>query len=81
MKKPTTKYLVKLMLKSSDSNPYTGKLSLPANIFAAIQLAELCKTFSLTGREAEAMYVPTNQWEEVIATLKGYETNHFEIIN
>lgn len=77
-KKPTTKYLVKLMLKSSDNNPYTGKLSLSANIFAAIQLAELCKTFSLVGQQDEAMYVSSNQWEEVIDRLKEYQTKHHE---
>ena len=68
--------LVDLMLKSSDNNPYTGKLSVPENIFAAIELAKLCKQFSQTGMEEEAMNIPTSQWEDVIDVLKWYQIKH-----
>jgi hypothetical protein len=33
---------VELMIKSSDMNPYTGKLSEKDNIKASIELAKLC---------------------------------------
>jgi len=66
----TTKELVKLMIKSSDSNPYTGMLSKEDNIIAAIELAELCKHFADTGQTDEAMNINSEQWIEVISELE-----------
>jgi hypothetical protein len=65
-----TKELVKLVLKSSDSHPYKGKLSKKENIEAAIELCELGKKFASEGMEAEAMNVPVEQWDEAIDILK-----------
>ena len=66
----TTKELVELMLKSSNSNPYTGILSKKDNLIAAIDLAKLCIDFADKGQMDEAMNIPSEQWEEVITTLK-----------
>lgn len=60
---------VKLMLNSSDHNPYSGKISREENYLAAIELAELCKKFSENGQEDEAMNLDTNHWTEVINEL------------
>lgn len=75
----TTQEIVKLVLKSSDNNPYKGKLSKKENIEAAIALAELCKEFASTGMEAEAMDIPVEQWDNVIDTLQGYLINYWDI--
>ena len=56
-------------MRSSDSNPYTGKLSEKENLFAAIDLAKLCKTFADNGQMDEAMNIESSQWAEVIASL------------
>lgn len=66
----TTLKLVNLMMRSSDHNPYTGKLSKSENIVAAIQLAELCKDFADNGKMDEAMNIESSQWIEVISKLK-----------
>ena len=66
----TTLKLVNLMMRSSDHNPYTGKLSKSENIVAAIQLAELCKDFADKGQMDEAMNIESSQWVEVISKLK-----------
>ncbi len=66
----TTLKLVNLMMRSSDHNPYTGKLSKSENIVAAIQLAELCKDFADNGQMDEAMNIESSQWIEVISKLK-----------
>jgi hypothetical protein len=67
----STKELVNLMIKSSDSNPYTGKLSKEDNIVAAVELAKLCKHFADTGQTNEAMNVDSEQWIEVISELQS----------
>lgn len=59
------------MMRSSDTNPYSGKLSKKDNVLAAIELAKLCKEFADTGRMDEAMNVESSQWVEVISKLKG----------
>jgi len=66
--------IVKLMLKSSNHNPYTGMLSKKDNLTAAIDLAKLCKDFADKGQTDEAMNVPSEQWEEVINELKTIES-------
>jgi len=66
----TTKELVKLMLKVSKSNPYTGKLSKEQNLIEAIKLAKLGKHFADTGQTDEAMNVDSEQWAEVISELE-----------
>ena len=66
----TTLKIVNLMMRSSDYNPYTGKLSRSENIVAAIQLAELCKDFADNGQMDEAMNIESSQWVEVISKLK-----------
>lgn len=67
----TTRKLVNLMMKSSDHNPYTGKLSESDNVLAAIALANLCKEFADTGQMEEAMNIESSQWVEVISKLEG----------
>jgi hypothetical protein len=66
--------IVKLMLKSSNGNPYTGLLSKKDNLTAAINLAKLCKEFADKGQTDEAMNIPSEQWEEVIDELKTIES-------
>jgi len=65
-----TKQIVKLMLKSSNHNPYTGMLSKNDNLIAAIDLAKLCKDFADKGQTDEAMDIDSEQWKEVIAELE-----------
>jgi hypothetical protein len=67
----TTLKLVNLMMRSSDFNPYSGKLSKKDNVLAAIELAKLCKNFADTGQTDEAMNIESNQWVEVIGKLEG----------
>ena len=62
--------IINIMLKSSDHNPYTGKLSERDNYIAAISLAELCKDFAEKGMNDEAMNIPVEQWVAVINNLK-----------
>ena len=45
----TQEKIVKLMLKSTEHNPYTGMLSKKDNLTAAIDLAKLCKDFADKG--------------------------------
>lgn len=66
----TTLKLVNLMMRSSDYNPYTGKLSKNDNILAATELAKLCKDFADNGQTDEAMNIESPQWVEVIKNLK-----------
>jgi hypothetical protein len=67
----TTLKLVNLMMRSSDNNPYSGKLSKNDNVLAAIELAKLCKNFADTGQTDEAMNIESSQWVEVIEKLEG----------
>lgn len=67
----TTRKLVNLMMRSSDTNPYTGKLTERENVLAAIELAKLAKYFAYKGMTDEAMDVPSSQWIEVIGKLEG----------
>ena len=66
----TIRKIINLMLKSSDTNPYTGKLSKEDNYKAAIELSELCLDFAQKGCNDEAMNIPVNDWELVISKLK-----------
>jgi hypothetical protein len=75
----TTQEVVKLMLKSSDSHPHTGKLSTRDNIEAAIDLSYLCQDFASKGMMDEAMNIPVEQWDDVIDTLQGYLTAYWPI--
>ena len=59
------------MMRSSDNNPYSGKLSKRENILAAIELAKLCKNFADTGQTDEAMNIESSQWVEVTGRLEG----------
>jgi len=61
--------IVDLMLKSSDNNPYSGKLSRKDNYIAAIELAELCREFAKNGQSDEAMDIPVEDWDVVIKLL------------
>ena len=67
----TTLKLVNLMMRSSNYNPYTGKLSYKDNVLAAIELAKQCKNFADTGQTSEAMNIESSQWVEVIGKLEG----------
>ena len=71
--------LIKLIMRSSDSNPYTGKLSEKENLFAAIDLAKLCKTFADNGQMDEAMNIESSQWAEVIASLRSSLAKYNEL--
>lgn len=66
-----TEEIIQLMLKSSDHNPYSGKLSKEDNLIAAIDLAKLCKDFADKGQSDEAMDIESKQWEEVIDKLES----------
>ena len=67
----TTRKLVNLMMRSSDTNPYSGKLSKKDNVIAAIDLAKLCLDFADKGQTDEAMDIDSEQWKEVIHNLSG----------
>jgi len=71
----TTKKLVNLMMKSSDHNPYTGKLSESANVLAAIELAKKFKEFADEVYTDEAMGIESSQWVEVINKLEEKRLN------
>lgn len=58
-------------MRSSDNNPYAGKLSKKDNVLAAIELAKLAKNFADTGQTNEAMNIESSQWVEVIRKLEG----------
>ena len=57
------------MMHSSDTNPYSGKLTKKQNILAAIELAKLSKDFADKGQTDEAMDIESSQWIEVIGKL------------
>lgn len=63
------------MMSSSDTNPYSGKLSKKDNILAAIEVAKLAKDFADKGQTDEAMDVPSSQWVEVIGKLETKLSN------
>ena len=63
------------MMKSSDTNPYTGVLSKKDTLIAAIDLAKLCKDFADKGQTDEAMNIPSEQWVVVISELEGMLLN------
>jgi len=63
-------FSVKLMMKSSNNNPYTGKLSKKDNVIAAIDLAKLCLDFADKGQTDEAMDLDSEHWKEVIKQLQ-----------
>jgi len=65
----TTLKIVNLMMRSSDTNPYSGKLSSKDNVLAAIELAKLFKEFADKGQTEEAMDIESSQWIEVISKL------------
>jgi hypothetical protein len=65
-----TKEIINLMLKSSNTNPYSGKLSQKENIIAAIGLAKLCKEFADSGQTDEAMNINSDEWVVVILELE-----------
>ncbi len=69
MKMMSKEEIVDLMLKSSDYNPYTGKLSKEDNYSAAIELAKLCREFAENGQTDEAMDIPVEDWNDVIKLL------------
>jgi len=67
----TTLKLVNLMMRSSDTNPYSGKLSKKDNVLAAIEVAKLAKDFADKGDTAEAMDIESVQWIQVIGKLES----------
>jgi hypothetical protein len=71
----TTLKIVNLMMRSSDTNPYSGKLSKKDNVLAAIELAKLCKDFADKGKNDEAMNIDSIQWIEVISRLDNKNLN------
>ena len=62
-------------MRSSDTNPYSGKLSKKDNVLAAIELAKLGKEFADTGQMDEAMNIESSQWVEVISKLESKSLN------
>ena len=70
----TTRKLANLMMRSSATNPYSGKLSKKGNILAAIELAKLAKDFADKGQTDEAMDIESSQWVEVISKLETFNT-------
>jgi len=71
----TTLKIVNLMMRSSETNPYSGKLSKKDNVLAAIELAKLCKEFADNGQTDEAMDIESSQWIEVISRLDSKSLN------
>ena len=63
------------MMSSSNTNPYSGKLTNKDNVLCAIELAKLCKEFADTGQTAEAMDIESAQWIEVISKLESNSLN------
>ena len=63
------------MLRSSNTNPYSGKLSKKDNIGCAIELAKLFKGFASKGQTDEAMDIDGSQWREVIGGLENRMLN------
>ena len=63
------------MMRSSDTNPYSGKLSQKDNVLAAIELTKLAKEFADTGQMDEAMNIESSQWVEVISKLESKSLN------
>ena len=59
------------MMRSSETNPYSGKLSKKDNVLAAIELAKRAKDFADKGQTDEAMDIESSQWIEVIGKLGG----------
>ena len=59
------------MMSSSNTNPYSGKLTNKDNVLCAIELAKLCKEFADTGQTDEAMDIESAQWIEVISKLES----------
>jgi len=66
----TTRKLVNLMIKSSEYNPYSGKLTEKNNLLAAIELSNKFKEFADNGESDEAMNIRSEQWVEVKNKLK-----------
>lgn len=71
-----TDEIINLVLKSSDTNPYSGKLSKENNIIAAIELAKLAKNFADNGQHDEAMNISSEQWIEVISKLEEQQRGY-----
>ena len=71
----TIRKTVNLMIKSSNHNPYSGRLSKKDNVLCAIELAKLCKEFADTGQTDEAMDLDSEHWKLVIAKLKDIDLN------
>lgn len=71
----TTRKLVNLMMRSSNTCPYNGKLTDKQNVLAAIALSNLCKEFADTGQMDEAMNIESSQWVEVINKLESKSLN------
>lgn len=61
---------VNLLLRSSDSCPYSGKLDRRNNYIAAIELAELLRDFAERGCHEEAMNLDVAHWDKAISRLK-----------
>ena len=66
----TIRKSVNLMLKSSDTHPYFGKLKESDALEAAIELANLCLEFAENGQVEEAMNLDADHWRQVIEELK-----------
>lgn len=66
----TIRRSVNLMLKSSDSHTYVGKLKESDALEAAIQLANLCLEFAENGQMDEAMNLDADHWKQVIEELQ-----------
>lgn len=61
---------VKLMMNSTNNNPYGGPISKKVNVILAIDLAKLCLEFAEKGQEDEAMNLDSEHWKEVIKQLE-----------
>ena len=58
-------------MKSSNYNPYTGKLSLKNNLIAALDLSRLFLGFANDGKTEEAMDLDSNHWKTVIDNIEA----------
>lgn len=72
MGKLTIKEIKKLVLESSNYNPYSGELSDRLHILSAISLSKLFKEFADGGYMDEAMNIPSSDWIKVIKRIRIY---------
>jgi hypothetical protein len=65
----TLEKTVKLLIKSSNTHPYLGKLESEETLQGAIDLANLLKDFAKNGQTDEAMNLSVSHWDDCLDVL------------